>query len=192
VEADKRFVSQLHGRLKRDGVECFFDERSLAPGDNFVLKISEAIDQCNYIVMVMSQAYFNARFAPTEWTAVLSDDPQNKSGRLVPLLLEECKLPSLVKALVHVDVSSKKHFEQNYYIISQKLCQFPPNDIEQRSKELDDLFEQGKLEQGMKRLLDFAHEFTQIRELLNNTIAIVATFRSIAYEIDVSCELSTA
>jgi hypothetical protein len=60
VDADKKFVFALHHRLKRDGVECFFDEKSLAPGDNFVLKISTAIDECNYLVMVMSRAYFRA------------------------------------------------------------------------------------------------------------------------------------
>jgi hypothetical protein len=159
VEADKNFVSRLHERLKRDGVECFFDERSLAPGANFVLAISEAIDQCNYLVMVMSQAYFSARFASAEWTTVLSGDPQNKSGRLVPLLLEECKLPALLKALVYVDVSSIEKFKQNYYRIWEQVGQSQPNDIEQRSREIDDLFEQGELEQGMKRLLDFSRDF---------------------------------
>ena len=70
VDADKKFVAELYRRLKQDGIECFFDEASLAPGANFVLRISEAIDKCNYFIVVMSTAYFSGHFTPSEWSAV--------------------------------------------------------------------------------------------------------------------------
>ena len=63
-ESDKLFVAELHKRLKRDGIECFFDEDLIAPGANFVLTISAAIDECNYLVMVMSPAYFSPLCLP--------------------------------------------------------------------------------------------------------------------------------
>jgi TIR domain len=172
VEADKKFVSKLHQRLKRDGIECFFDEVSLAPGANFVLQISEAIDECNYLVMVMSRAYFSARFAPIEWAAVLADDPANKRGRLVTLLLEDCEVPALIKPLVYIDVRSAEQFEQNYPRIWQRIGRLEPNDIEQRSKEIEDLFLQDEREQAMKRLLDFARDFAKQRGPINRLIAI--------------------
>jgi hypothetical protein len=172
VEADKKFVSALYQRLKRDGIQCFFDEESLAPGANFVLRISEAIDECNYLVIVMSRAYFSARFAPIEWAAVLADDPANERGRLVALLLEDCDLPALIKPLNYIDVRSAEKFEQNYPRIWQRIGRPEPNDIEQRSKEIDDLFEQHKVEQAMKRLLDFARDFAKQREIINKLTAI--------------------
>ena len=58
VEADKKFVAALYERMMQDGIECFFDEESLAPGAHFVLKISNAIEECNYLVMAMTNAYF--------------------------------------------------------------------------------------------------------------------------------------
>jgi hypothetical protein len=185
VEADKKFVSALYNRLKRDGVECFFDEASLAPGANFVLAISQAIDQCNYLVMVMSQAYFSAGFAPTEWTAVFAADPKNERGRLLPLLREYCYLPPLVKPLNYVDVSSDEKFEENYFRIWWQVGYSQPNDIEQRSQEIDDLFLQDKLDQAFKRLLDFAREFS-IRDVINRIIAIIATFHSIYKDNDIT------
>jgi hypothetical protein len=172
ADADKEFVSALHERLKRDGIECFFDEESLAPGVNFVLQISEAIDECNYLVMVMSRAYFSARFAPLEWAAVLSEDPMNERGRLVPLLREECDLPALIRPLNYIDVSSTERLEQNYPRIWQRLGRLEPNDIEQRSREIDDLFDQGKVEQAMKRLLDFARDFAKQRKIVFRLTAI--------------------
>ena len=145
ADADKKFVSTLHRRLKRDGIECFFDEVSLAPGDNFVLEISQAIDECNYLVMVMSRSYFSARFAPSEWAAVLALDPKSERSRLVPLLLEDCELPALIRAINYIDVRSSEKFEQNYPRICRRVGRAEPNDIEQRSREIDDLFEQEEL-----------------------------------------------
>jgi TIR domain-containing protein len=172
VEADKKFACVLHERLKRDGIVCFFDEASIAPGANFVLQISKAIDDCNYLAMIMSRAYFSARFAPTEWAGILSQDPQNTRGRLVPLLLEDCELPAFISSLKYIDVTSPEKLEQNYPRIWKLVSQFLPNDLEQRSKEIDELALQGKLNQAMKRLLDFARDFARSTEVMNRLIAI--------------------
>jgi hypothetical protein len=172
ADADKKFVAELYRRLKQDGIECFFDEASLAPGANFVLRISEAIDKCNYFIVVMSPAYFSAHFAPSEWSAVFKADPTNQRGRLVPLLLEDCKLPPLLDPLLYIDVRSAEKFEQNYPRIWRTVGRLQPNDIELRSREIDDLFDQAKPEQGMKRLLDFARDFSKQRAIVNRLTAI--------------------
>lgn len=185
VDADKEFVRGLHRLLSRDGVECFFDEVSLAPGANFVLEISQAIDECNYLVMAMSRAYFSARFARSEWAAVVANDAANERGRLVPLLLEECERPALIRALNYIDVSSAKKLEQNYFRIRQWVGRLEPNDIEQRSREIDDLYEQGRVEQMMKRLLDFARDFAK-REILHRLIGIKWQLERIEKESDIS------
>jgi hypothetical protein len=174
VDADKKFVAELYQRLKQDGIECFFDEVSLAPGANFVLGISEAIDKCNYLVMVMSPAYFSADFAPSEWSAIFEDDPTNQRGRLVPLLREDCERPALIRPLNFIDVQSAERFEQNYPRICRLVGRSEPNDIEQRSREINELFGQGgyKAEQGMKRFLDFVRDFAKERKFVNKATAI--------------------
>jgi len=172
VDADKTFVAELYKRLKGDGIECFFDEVSLAPGANFVLRISEAIDKCNYLVMVMSPAYFSAPFTPSEWSSIFEDDPTNQRGRLVPLLREDCERPALIRPLNFIDVQSAEKFEQNYPRIRRLVGRSEPNDIEQRSTEINELFGQDKAEQGMKRLLDFARDFGKERKFVNKATAI--------------------
>jgi TIR domain len=51
---DKEFVKELYRRLKRDGVRCFFDIESIGWGDNWVRALERAIDECTYIVFVLS------------------------------------------------------------------------------------------------------------------------------------------
>jgi hypothetical protein len=185
ADADKKFVRVLYQRLKRDGIECFLDEVSLVPGEDFILAISRAIDECNYLVVIMSQAYFSARFAPREWTALVSKEVANEPGRLVPLLLERFELPALIASRIYIDVSSDEQFEQNYPRICQRVGRSVPNDIEQRSREIDDLYEQGRVEQMMKRLLDFARDFAK-REILHRLIGIKWQLERIEKESDIS------
>jgi SAM-dependent methyltransferase len=185
VDADRKFVSDLYRRLKQDGIDCFFDEVWLAPGANFVLQISEAVEKCNYLVMVMSRAYFSARFAPSEWSAVLAGDPKNERGRLVPLLREDCELPALIKPLLFIDVRSAETFEQSYARIWQRVGRLEPNDIEERSREIDELFRQDKAEQAVKRSLDFARDFAKQREPINRFTAIKWAFDHLKKESNV-------
>ena len=126
-----------------------------------------------------------AGFAPSEWTAVLADDPKNERGRLVPLLLEKCELPALIKPLNYIDVTSADKLEQNYAQIWQRVGKPEPHDIEQRSKEIDELFEQRKLDQVLKRLLDFARDFAK-RDIFNKILAIIVELDHVDKERDVS------
>jgi hypothetical protein len=165
-------VAELHKRLERDGIECFFDEESIAPGANFVLKISIAIDECNYLVMVMSPAYFSRRFTGAEWSPIFADDPQNERGRLVPLLLKECDIPVVLKPLRHIDVSSAEKLEKNYPNIRRHLGWLAPNDIEQRSREIDDLIHRREGDLAIMRTLDFARDFSVGRTIVNRLAGI--------------------
>jgi hypothetical protein len=47
---DKEFVRDLYRRLKRDGVDCFFDTESTGWGDNWVRALERALDECSDIV----------------------------------------------------------------------------------------------------------------------------------------------
>src|SRR5262249_18902846 len=88
-------------------------------------------------------------------------------------------------ALNYIDVSSAEKFEQNYFRIRHRIGRLEPNDIEQRSKEIDDLYDQGRVEQMMKRLLDFARDFAK-REILHRLIAIKWQLERIEKENDIS------
>src|SRR4029077_10502640 len=96
----------------------------------------------------------------------------NERGRLVPLLREDCELPALIRPLLYIDVRSAEAFEQNYARIWTRVGRPEPNDIEERSREIDDLFDQDKVEQAIKRILDFARDFAKQREIVNRLTAI--------------------
>ncbi|MCP5115296.1 MAG: toll/interleukin-1 receptor domain-containing protein, partial [bacterium] len=109
--ADKPFVRELYRRLTRDGVDCFYDEESIEWGDNFVLTLEKAINQCDFLVVVLSPNFIRSKWAQLERTSATPD-------KIRPLLLEACEIPQFLQSIHRIDVSTDELFEKNY----QKIC----------------------------------------------------------------------
>ena len=73
---DKDFVKELYRRLKRDGVSCFFDTESIGWGDNWVRALERALDQCEFVVFVLSPDFCNSEWVQVERTSSIADDPR--------------------------------------------------------------------------------------------------------------------
>lgn len=63
---DKDFVKELHRRLTRDGVSCFFDSESIGRGANWVKALERALDECQEIVFVLSPDFCNSEWVQVE------------------------------------------------------------------------------------------------------------------------------
>ena len=77
---DKPFVRELHRRLKRDGVVCFFDEESIELGANFVVSLERGIDECEFFVAVLSPEFVQSKWVKLERTSAMADDPAGSPG----------------------------------------------------------------------------------------------------------------
>src|SRR5277367_737842 len=130
---DKEFVKELYRRLKRDGVRCFFDIESIGWGDNWVRALERAIDECRYVVFVLSPDFCKSEWVEVERTSSIADDPSGLKRKLRPLMLRDCgTLPTFPRFLKHVqtiNVSTSSLFEQNYARIRRELGGVPQIDL---------------------------------------------------------------
>ena len=130
---DKEFVKELHRRLTRDGVSCFFDIESIGWGDNWVRALERAIDECRYVVFVLSPDFCKSEWVEVERTSSIADDPSGLKRKLRPLMLRDCgTLPTFPRFLKHVqtiNVSTSSLFEQNYARIRRELGGVPQIDL---------------------------------------------------------------
>ena len=118
---DKVFVRELHRRLSRDGVVCFFDEESIEWGENFVVSLERGIDECEFFVAVLSPEFVQSKWVELERTSAMADDPAGLKRKIRPLLLRPCEVPRFLKPIQLIDVSSEALFEENYPRICQGL-----------------------------------------------------------------------
>jgi len=115
---DQTFVRELHRRLTRDGITCFYDQDSIAWGANFVLTLEEALDKCDFFVPILSPDFIRSEWATRERTAVLASNP---AAQTYPLLLRACDPPAFLKTTQSIDVSTPAAFEVNYPKICREL-----------------------------------------------------------------------
>src|SRR6516165_1672881 len=100
---DKDFVRELYRRLTRDGVSCFFDIESIGWGQNWVRALERALDECEFVVFVLSPDFCNSEWAEVERTSIAAD--LNALSRKVrPLMLRSClDLPTFPRFLRQVE-----------------------------------------------------------------------------------------
>ncbi len=118
---DKPFVRELHRRLTRDGVNCFFDEENIEWGDNWVLVLEQAIKECAQIVFILTPDFCNSKWAEIERTSSMT----GLNKKLLPLMRIECRhvdtFPQFLKQIQTINISTNDLFEKNYPKICKKL-----------------------------------------------------------------------
>jgi len=129
---DKDFVRELYRRLTRDGVSCFFDIESIGWGQNWVRALERALDECEFIVLVLSPDFCNSEWVEVERTSSIADDPTGLRRKVRPLMLRPCRdlptFPRFLRQAQAIDVSTSADFEANYPRICRELGGTPRED----------------------------------------------------------------
>jgi tetratricopeptide (TPR) repeat protein len=86
---DKIVVRAVAERLRADGLQVWFDEWELKPGDNIPAKIEEGLEHSRVLVLCMSAHAFGSDWAQLEASTFRFRDPLNKERRFIPLRLDE-------------------------------------------------------------------------------------------------------
>jgi tetratricopeptide (TPR) repeat protein len=129
---DKDFVRELYRRLTRDGVSCFFDIESIGWGQNWVKALERALDECEFVVFVLSPDFCNSEWVEVERTSSIADDPTGLKRKVRPLMLRPCRdlptFPRFLRQVQTIDVSTTQAFEANYSRICRELGGTPRED----------------------------------------------------------------
>ena len=94
---DKPWVRTLVRALEDSGLTVFLDEQAIYPGQNWVVGLSEAVQNSRAFVLVLSQATIERPWVEREWTAYLAEHGPRQL--IVPVILEQSDLPAFLKPL---------------------------------------------------------------------------------------------
>src|SRR6516165_8649087 len=94
---DQERVRSTSAALRAAGIDAWLDEWEILPGDNFVTKINQGLEQCDVGVVFLSQASLDGKWHQDEITMlkVLAVD---KGRPLVPVLLDQdARVPAILR-----------------------------------------------------------------------------------------------
>ena len=104
-KADKSWATWMASTLeKEERYTTIFQERDFRPGENFVLRMQEAMRDSERTIAVLSNHYLAALFTQSEWTSAFQKDPTGKLRALIPVRVEPCELPPPFNVLIYCDL----------------------------------------------------------------------------------------
>jgi sulfatase modifying factor 1 len=96
--ADSHFVDTLAERLKKTGVHVWIDKWMIKVGDSITGKINEGIGASDFLIIILSQSSVKSKWVREELnTALVKNVEVEKGAFILPVLKEDCEIPSLLK-----------------------------------------------------------------------------------------------
>lgn len=114
---NEEFVRDLWIALGREGFETWWDRENLRAGDDWAKHLEQAVDTCEVLVVVISEAALESQWVRMEYERALS---QGKS--VFPVLLENTpNIPEDLQKLHWVDFSTRRPRYQLYNELRRAL-----------------------------------------------------------------------
>ena len=102
---DKAWVLTLAKRLEGLGLRVFVDALEIDPGDNWVIRLSDALERSRYLVLVLSNHTEGRPWVMQEWTSWMAG--HGPLGRLLPVKIDAVDLPFILKATQAIDATHR-------------------------------------------------------------------------------------
>ena len=100
---DKPWVLTLATRLEGLGLRVFVDVLEIDPGDNWVVRLNDALERSRYLVLVLSNHTAGRPWVMQEWTSWMAG--HGPLGRLLPVTIDAVDLPFILKATQAIDAT---------------------------------------------------------------------------------------
>lgn len=111
------FASWLARRLREEGVDPWFDNWNLKPGDSLTEKLEKAFESTHACVILLTPKYMSGAWSTREMQTAITHSLKG-NYRVIPIVVRDCEIPRLLEDLVRVyfisdePVEREKSFQQ--------------------------------------------------------------------------------
>ncbi len=123
ARSDKAFARKLFLDLESRGIKVWLDEAEIGPVDSTIAKIEKAIEEADYLGIVLSSKSVASEWVMRELEAALIEEIEGKRIQVIALLIEECKIPLLLRARPPIDFrdQSERSYERSLNLLLETL-----------------------------------------------------------------------
>lgn len=119
---DKPFVLRLRDSLLDKGVKnVWVDEAEINIGDSLIYKIQEGIEKTEYFGIVLSPRSANSSWVQKELQIAMNYEIGSRSVKVLPLLIEPCKLPPFIEGKMYADFTEKGNYDEQLGKLLRRL-----------------------------------------------------------------------
>lgn len=104
ASADRAWAEWIACELEADSCTPFVQARDFRPGMKYVTMTQKGVTGPHVVLVVLSAQFLKVCLAEAEWTTASAADPVGELWFLIPIWVHDCKLPSLLRAGVYIDL----------------------------------------------------------------------------------------
>jgi nucleoside phosphorylase len=105
---DKPTIRPIVEAMRQRGLRVWFDEDSIGWGQSIWRAIDEGIAHSRVMLVCLSSAYLKSEWTQSEIAATQYRDPGNRDRSILPLMLEPCDIPTLLRPIKYLDWSQSR------------------------------------------------------------------------------------
>ncbi|MFL5694654.1 MAG: TIR domain-containing protein [Ktedonobacteraceae bacterium] len=110
-EDKDRFVRAFTTQLREKGIEAWVDEWEIYPGDSLVQKIYDAgISAAQAVLIVLSRNSVDKPWVKDELDVSVIRKIE-EGMRIIPIVLDDCRIPTALRATLHVRIPDLNNFD---------------------------------------------------------------------------------
>jgi hypothetical protein len=111
-EDKDRFVRDFASKLRNKGIDAWFAEWEIVPGDSIVQKVfDQGIKESNVFVVILSRFSVNKRWVREELDVGVIKKIEEGS-RIIPVVIDDCEIPTALQATLWVRIHDLNSYEK--------------------------------------------------------------------------------
>jgi hypothetical protein len=118
--ADKEFVDSLARQLVANRVSVWLDKWEIHAGDSLLTKVQNAISGASALLVVLSKTSVKSDWCTKELNAGLMRELDEKRVIVVPILLEDCPIPTFLREKFYADFRTS--FDHGLEVILESIA----------------------------------------------------------------------
>lgn len=118
---DKFFARELAERLEAYGVKVWLDEAELNIGDSLTEKIGAAIEEADFLGVVLSENSVNSEWVQRELQVAMQKELRERRVVVLPLLLEKVDIPPFLRDKKYADFTDPEEYEESLPLVLRNL-----------------------------------------------------------------------
>lgn len=112
-----RFVNDFAKRLRKNGIDAWYDEWEIKPGDSLPEKVFvEGIDKSDYFIIVISKNSIDSKWVKEELNSAIKKKIEKKT-KIIPIILdgiEEDKIPTQIQHLLWIRINDIENYDEEF------------------------------------------------------------------------------
>jgi hypothetical protein len=111
----------LGADLSAEGAKVWIDEAEINIGDSLIGKISKAISDMDFLLVVLSKSSEKSSWVTQELEQAISEQIRSAKVKVLPVLLEKCAIPTFLIGKLYADFSVPGSYDHQLAMVARSV-----------------------------------------------------------------------